>query len=177
MQCDLEAQQFGGAGGAEVDGGCGVFGDGVDAGSAVDGAEVQRGARLFGQRGFGQSGERGGQGGDGVGCACVSKAVAAGAGDGDLKAAAAEGLGDGGVGACAVEDDVGGDAAGERSLIVKVTHAAQIAFALFAHVGEDDEGSGEFNFGLDERVRRWPACRRRRRRCRRLRERRGGCCR
>ena len=77
--------------------------------------------------------------------------MAAGAGDSDLKAAAAEGLRNGGVGASAVENDVGHDAAGKRSLIVEVTHAAQVAFAFFADVGENDKGRSQFNLGLDER--------------------------
>ena len=92
-----------------------------------------------GKRGLGEGGQRRGQGGDGVGGARVGKAVAAGAGDGDLEAAAAEGLGDGRVRARAVEDDVGGDAAGERALVVEVAHAAQIAFAFFAHVAQEDK--------------------------------------
>ena len=149
-----------------------LFGNGIDAGAAVNGAQVQSGARLVGQRGFGYSAsQRGGKGCDGVRSARIGKTVAARAVDGDLKAAAAEGLGNGGVRAGAVENDVGGDAASERALIVEVTHAAQIAFAFFADVGQDDEGRGELNFGLDERVDDRRACRRRRRHCRRHRER------
>ena len=67
------------------------------------------------QRRFGQDGQGGGQGGNGVGGARVGKAVAAGAGDGDPEAAAAQGLGDGRIRARSVENDVGGDAAGQRA--------------------------------------------------------------
>ena len=79
--------------------------------------------------------------------------MAAGSVDGDLEAQAAEGLGDGGVGAGAVEHDVGSDAAGECRLLVKVADAAQIAFAFFADVAENDDGSGELDLGLDEGLR------------------------
>src|SRR5580658_3790620 len=41
MQRDLEPQNLVDAGGSEVDGGFGAFGYRVDAGSAMDGAEIQ----------------------------------------------------------------------------------------------------------------------------------------
>ena len=106
----------------------------------------------FRQAGLSQAGQGRSQRGDGVGRACIGKAVAAGADDGDLVAAAAQGLGDGRVRAGAIQNDVGGDAAGQRTLAVKMAHAAQIAFALFAHIAQKDERRGQFNPGLDQRV-------------------------
>ena len=41
---------------------------------------------------------------------------------------------------------MGGDASGEGGLLIEVADAAQIAFALFADVAENDEGSSEFDF-------------------------------
>src|SRR6185437_3921681 len=91
--------------------------------------------------------------GDGVGRSGVSKAVTAGAVDGYLKSGAAEGLRYGGVGAGAVEDDVGGDAAGIRALAIEMADAAEVAFAFFADVTDEEERRGEFHLRLSERMR------------------------
>ena len=71
-----------------------------------------------------------------------------GTGDRDLKAPAAEGLGDGRVGAGAVENDVGGDAAGEGALIIEVANAAQVALALFADVAQEQERDRQLHLGV-----------------------------
>jgi hypothetical protein len=84
MQGDFEAEEFVGAGGAEIDGGGSAFGNGVDAGAAVDGAEVESGAGFFRQRSVCDSCERRGERGDGVGSARIGEAVPPGAVDGDL---------------------------------------------------------------------------------------------
>ncbi len=128
------------------------LGDGVDAGAAVDGAEVEGGARFVGERSCSNGGKGCSECRDGVGRAGVGEAVAAGSGDGDLKTSAAKGLGNGGVSSCAVEDDVSGDAAGVGAGIVEMAHAAEIAFAFFAHVSEDDERDGQLDLRVDERV-------------------------
>lgn len=95
MQRDLKTQKLIGIGGSEIDIRVSTFRNGVDADAAANGANVERGARLVGQRSFGERGQSHSQRGDGVGQARVREAVTAGAGDGNLIAAAAEGLGDG----------------------------------------------------------------------------------
>ena len=63
-----------------------------------------------------------------------------------------KGLGHRRVRACAVENNVRRDASGERALIIEVAHAAQIAFALLAHVAQKEQRCGQFEFGLQQRV-------------------------
>ena len=150
VKSDFKAQKLIGIGGAEIDVRLRALGDGVDADAAVDGAEVEGGARLVGKRSFGKRGEGSGKRGDGVGSAGVGETVAAGSGNGDLVAAAAEGLRDGGVGAGSIENNVSGDAAGERAVLVDMAHAAQVALTFFANVAEDDEWNWQV---------RWPAWR------------------
>ena len=123
-----------------------AFRNGVDADAAANGADVERGAGLVGKRSFGERGESGWPARRLGWDARIREAVTAGSGDGNLIAAAAEGLGDGSVGAGAIEDDVSRDAAGERAVIVDVTHAAQVALAFFADVAENDERDGEFDY-------------------------------
>jgi len=45
---------------------------------------------------------------------------------------------------------VGGDAAGQSRLLVKVADAAEVAFALFTDIAEQDERAGEFDAGVKE---------------------------
>ncbi len=47
---------------------------------------------------------------------------------------------------------MGGDAAGKRGLVVEMTDAAQVAFALFADVGQKEQRGGQFDTGLDEGI-------------------------
>ncbi len=44
------------------------------------------------------------------------------------------------------------DAAGERAVLVDMTHAAQVAFTFFADVAENDERDGQFNSGVEKRA-------------------------
>ena len=150
MQRDFKAQQLVGIGGSEIDGGLSAFRNRVHADAAANGAEIERGARLFGQGSFGQRGQSHGQRGDGVRRARIGKAMPAGSGDGNLVAAAAQSLGDGCIGAGAIQHNVRGDAAGERAVLVKMAHAAQVAFAFFAHIAQHDQRDGQFNAGVDE---------------------------
>ena len=92
-----------------------------------------------GRRSFGKRGESGGERGDGVGRAGVGKAVAAGSGDGDLIAAAAEGLGDGRSRRLRHRARCARRCGRRAGCAVKMAHAAQVAFALFADVAEEDE--------------------------------------
>ena len=148
MEGDFKADELAEIGGAEVDGCDGELGDGVDAGTAGDGAEVHGGAGIVGQGSVGERCQGSSEGGNGVGRSGVGEAVSSGAGDIDLKSLAAEGLGDGGFVACAVEDDVCGDAGGERGCLVEVTYTTQVAFALFADVADEDEGGWEAYGGM-----------------------------
>jgi len=68
--------------------------------------------------------------------------VAAGAGDGDAEAEAAEGAGDDGGAAAAFKRDGGGDAVAIGAALEEVTHAAEVAFALFAYVGGEENWMG-----------------------------------
>jgi len=67
VQRSLKLHQFDRAGGAEIDGGGGAFGNGIDAGASVDGTQVQSGAGLGGQRCLGQDGKCGGEAAMGLG--------------------------------------------------------------------------------------------------------------
>ena len=91
----------------------------------------------------------------GLGMPASVKLWPAGAGNGDLVAAAAKGLSDGGVGAGAIENDVGGDAAGEWAVLVDMAHAAQVALPFFANVAEDDERNRQRDTSMDEARLRW----------------------
>jgi hypothetical protein len=50
VQCNFKAKELIGAGGAEIDGGVNTFRDGIHAGTAMDGADIERGAGLFRKR-------------------------------------------------------------------------------------------------------------------------------
>ncbi len=142
VQSDLQANERTQVGGAEFDSRRHAFRDSVDRSSALDGADVQGGpcfVRIGIARRFSKSGQSRSQDEDGVRSSGVGKAVAARAGDRDLVSAAAKGLRNSGFGSCAVEDDVGSDAAGIGRVLVDVADAAQVAFALFADVADEDE--------------------------------------
>jgi len=84
--------------------------------------------------------------------------VAAGSGNGDLIAAAAESLGNGCVSTWAIENDVSGDAAGERAVLVDMAHATQVSLAFFANVAKKDERDGQIEsrvqgVGMEKRAR------------------------
>ena len=46
----------------------------------------------------------------------------------------------------------GGDATGQCNLLVDVAHAAQVAFAFFAHVAEKNNGGRQLDVGVNEGV-------------------------
>ncbi len=74
--------------------------------------------------------------------------MAAGTSDGNAQAAAAEGAGDHGVGASAFEGECGGDTAAIGSVGEEMAHAAEVAFALFAYVGGEEDGYGGLDVGV-----------------------------
>ena len=59
----------------------------------------------------------------------------------DLVAPAAKSFGDDGVSPSAVEHDQRGDVGRPLGLLEDVSHAAQVAFALFSHVADEQDGS------------------------------------
>ena len=101
---------------------------------------------------LGHLGQRLGQRGDRVRCPCVGKAVPARPGHGHTIAPAAQRLRHGRLRARAIEHNVRGHASGERAVLVKMPHAAQIAFALFAHIAQHDKRRRQFHLGVDERM-------------------------
>ncbi len=66
------------------------------------------------------------------------------------KRQAAEGAGDDGGVAAAFEGDGGGDAGAVGAALEEVTHAAEVAFALFAYVGGEEDGDGWGDVGVAE---------------------------
>ena len=129
-------------GGADVEKGGGGLGDGVDGGAAGDVAHVDRGEGVGGELSCGDLSQGVAEEEDRIGSAGVSPGVAAGAGDGDAEAEAAEGSGDDGRVATAFKRDGGCDTGAIRAAFKEVTHAAEIAFALFAYIGGEDDGDG-----------------------------------
>ncbi len=83
-----------GVGGAEIDFENGALGNGVDGGSTLNGADIERGAGIDGQRDAEERvhDERGGD--DGIRRSVIAPGMAARTCDDDLKAAAAESLRD-----------------------------------------------------------------------------------
>ena len=77
--------------------------------------------------------------------------MAARAGDGDAEAQTAERAGDDGGAASAFECNGGGDAVAIGAALEEMTHAAEVAFALFAYVGGEEDGDGWGDFGVLER--------------------------
>src|SRR5271170_2283653 len=140
--------ELGGVGGAEVEEGGGGLGDGVDGGAARDVTDVEGEERVGGEFEVGDFGEGATEEEDGVGGAGVGPGVAAGAGDGDAEAQAAEGSGDGGAGASAFEDKGSGDAGAVGAALEEMTHAAEVAFALFAYVGSEEDRDGWGDVGV-----------------------------
>ena len=78
--------------------------------------------------------------------------MAAGSSDGDLVPSAAEGLRDSCVRAGAIENNVSGNAAGERAVLVDMAHAAQVTLTFFAHVAEDDQRNRKRDGRMAERA-------------------------
>ena len=107
---------------------------------------------LFRQRGSGQNGQSRGQSGDGIGRACIGKAVAAGAGDCDLIAPAAQEPGSRPSPRPRHREQCGPQCGQPVGLRVEMAHAAQIAFALFAHIAKKQKWRGEFRFRVEEGV-------------------------
>ena len=134
--------ELAGIGGAEVEEGGGGFGDGVDGGAAGDLSDVESGARRTGSWSAIEPGEGVAEDQNGVGGAGIGPGMAAGAGDGEAEAAAAECAGDDGAGAAAFERDGGGDAVAIGAVEEEVAHAAQVALALLAYVGGEEDGTG-----------------------------------
>ncbi len=139
-------------GGAEVELHGGGGGDGVDGGSSGDATRVERGAGVLADARL-QSGKlcQGGDGAadeeDGVGRAGIGPGVASGAGDGDAEAPAAEGAGDDGGGSGAFEGQQRSNAAAIGALREEMAHAAEIAFAFLADVGDEEQGVRRLDFG------------------------------
>src|SRR5689334_25405532 len=90
------------------------------------------------------------EGVDGIGESVIAPAMAAGAGDADVEAAAGQGLRRDVVGVRSVEDQERLNAAAGTRLAAEVAHAAEIAFAFFADVGDEDQTVEEI--GIVERT-------------------------
>ena len=77
--------------------------------------------------------------------------MSAGAGsDSCEKAPAAERLGHGDLVACPVQHDVGSDAVAPRRALIQIAHAAQVAFALFAYVADEEHRAGQRDRCVDQ---------------------------
>ena len=72
-------------------------------------------------------------------------------------------------GPAAFESDGGSDAASIGAAFEEVAHAAEVAFALFAYVGGEEDCDGRMDAGIAKRRLRWREARTGRRRCRRCR--------
>jgi hypothetical protein len=83
----------------------------------------------------------------------ASKAVPARAADPHLESPAAHGLRHRRVDTGAIQHDVRGDAPRPVALPIKLAHAAQVAFALFAHIAQEDQRRRQFHRGLHQRMR------------------------
>jgi len=151
MQRYLQPQKLVRAGGAEINRGLRAFGDRVHAGAAVNRAQIQRSPRLVRHLGLGQHSQRRGQGGNGVRRSRIGKAVSARPGHSDAVATAAQGLRHGRVRPRPVQDNMRGDAARQHAL-VEVAHAAQVAFALLAHIPKENQWHGQLDLCLYQRM-------------------------
>ena len=152
MQCHLKAHQLLRIGGAKIDGGLRGFGNRVHAGAAAYGAQVQRRARIVGQRNIRERRQRRSQCGNRVGQPGIGKTMAARPVDRYLEAPAAQGQRYGRVRACSVKHDVSSDAAGQRRLAIEMAHSAQVAFTLFTHIPQKDERRRQFDLCLEQSV-------------------------
>ena len=115
VQCDLKAQQLLGTGGAEVDGSRGRLWNGIDAGAALQTVpmlSVVRGSSGSGVTARAASAEA--SAAMGLGVPASVKLWPPGPAMRTLVSAAAERLGDGGFRARAIENNMRGDAAGQR---------------------------------------------------------------
>lgn len=78
-----------------------------------------------------------------VGGAEVAPGMSARATHDHFKAPAAEGFGDDGVRACAVKDEAAPNGVLPWRMGKNVAHAAKIAFPLFPHVPDENDGQGK----------------------------------
>ena len=69
----------------------------------------------------------------------IAPAMAARAGDGDVEAAAGQRLGSDVIGIRAVQNQKRLDAAAGAGLAAQIAHAAQVAFAFLADVGDEHQ--------------------------------------
>src|SRR4029077_7733265 len=132
--------------GTNVDFQLGFVGNGIDGGAAFDLAEVEGGARNGGNFGVDEADGGAHESVDGIGHAEVGPTVAAGAGDGGFYAAGGEGFGGDVVGAGAVEHDNGFEL--RFVAIDQGAHAAEIAFAFFADVCDEEDGAARTDVGF-----------------------------
>ena len=92
--------------------------------------------------GIGEQGDGAAEGVERVADAVIAPAMAAGAGEGDFEAAAAEPAGGDVVGIGAIHHQERFDLAGQRRLLAEVAHAEQVALALLADIGHQQEAEG-----------------------------------
>ena len=78
---------------------------------------------------------------DGVGEAVIAPAMAARSADGDIEAAAGESLRGDVIDIGAIQNQERLDSAAGAGLPAQIAHAAQIALALLAHIGDEDEAA------------------------------------
>jgi hypothetical protein len=119
MEGHLKTQELVGACRTKINRSHRALGNGIHAGAAVDGSNVQRGARFVWELGFAHNGECRCKSGDRVWSAGIGKAVAARSADFNLKAQAAESLCHGRVSARAIENDMSSHAARQKGIVVK----------------------------------------------------------
>ncbi len=142
----FEFDEFVFAFGANVDFEFRFVGDGVDGGAAFDLAEIEGGARVRGNFCVDEADRAADERVDGIGHAEVGPTVAAGAGDEDFEAAGGEGFGGDVIGAGAVEDDGGFQV---RAIgFDEGAHAAEIAFAFFADVSDEEDRATRLDPGF-----------------------------
>jgi hypothetical protein len=87
---------------------------------------------------------------DGIRGAGVGPGVAAGAVDRDAEAKASEGASHDGGGSATFEGNGSGDAATIGASLEEIAHAAEVAFALFAYVGGEEDSGGRVDAGIAE---------------------------
>ena len=119
--------------------------------------------------GLGKQRHRAAEGVHRIAHAEIAPAMSAGSGEGDLEAAAAQRAGGDVVGVGAVHHQKGSDLARQRRLLAEMPHAQQVAFALFADIGDQQQAAWQFRQVGRRSSRRAPrpAGRPARRRCRR----------
>jgi len=128
------------------------FGNRVHAGAAAYGAQVQRRARIVGQRTSASAASAEASAAIGLGNPASVKLWPPGAVDRYLKRRLPSGQRYGRVRACSVKHDVSSDAAGQRRLAIEMAHSAQVAFTLFTHIPQKDERRRQFDLCLEQSV-------------------------